>query len=170
MKRIDADLSAAFGRGAPPEPPPRKHLPRSVRQANNLWRSFTRWYGARFADQFGKQPDAEWIEVFDDTTDDQVERALRACRAKHVIHPPTLPMFEQLLREAKQAPRAKRGPSTLDRLTDAVLRQPMTEAQRRARWTYLQGLDGTIDGIVVPPGDGAPEIRIHASDLPEVRP
>lgn len=133
-------------------------------RAKRVWQRFMEWYGARFADQYGEIPSADWCQAIDEATNDEVKLALSKSRMQYLQYPPTLPQFEQLLKPA----RVLTGPSMADRLCHFAMRQlgaSLTPTQIREPWTYLGSPNEGITGVVIPADGDAPSHRVMVADM-----
>ena len=65
------------------------------RRAKQVWRRMTQIYGARFQEQFGKEPSNAWADAIEDMPDEKLSFGLRKITREHPIHPPPLGAFVQ---------------------------------------------------------------------------
>jgi len=161
-----------------PDAPSYRISPRSKR----VWGRLSDWYGDALS-QYGPFPPQDWCEVIDELPNAAAERAaLSEVRQKHLTFPPRFPEFESIVARAGR-PTALTGPSMQERLCDFVLRnRTLSDAQRRAPWTYLYrghpgcagepkdpltkpSLDYAVVGVVIPALGAQPGHRVMAEDL-----
>lgn len=57
-------------------------------------------FGLRWITEFGDKPTAPWVQLLNDFTPDAIRKALELMSDQKLQHPPTLPVFEALLRRA----------------------------------------------------------------------
>ena len=150
---------------------------RNDRRARRVWARMLQWYGDRFSEQYGAEPNESWRSAIARASDDEVGGALTQVRSQYLAFPPTLPQFEAAIR-AQRRPVNEIPIST--RLTEHVMDHfRMTDWQMRS-WSFLQrrtegfeegrGPGIEIVGVVIPadPQDPHkfPAVRFMAVDLP----
>jgi len=122
-------------------------MPSDNRRAKLLWKRFTQTYGARFLEQFGKEPPEVWIEAVENLRDEQIAFGLRKLTREHVQHPPSLGAFQQACNDMPQ-PVVDSGPTLQAQLCAYVTLTRyarLSANQQRGPWTYLhrEGIDPT---------------------------
>jgi hypothetical protein len=141
---------------------------RSNARSNRVWKKLGEWYGSRFGDVYGPEPPDDWRACVDEASNDEVVAVLALIRQRHVTFPPTLPEFQALFREARNARGGNTEPAMHDRLADfAVRRRTLTFSQMR-NWTFLyREQDGAqvTTALVIPADRDRPGYRIAVDDM-----
>lgn len=146
------------------------------RRATRVWKRFATWYGARFLEQFGKEPPEDWRETIDRTDDERLDHALMRIRREYVNHPPTLGQFEAAIPQ-KRIDRG--GPSIPTQLSNyAVKAFSLCAHQLRGPWHYFGPVEEfhhkgrseshpTVAGVVIPECSacGNKSHRVKVEDL-----
>jgi len=65
-----------------------------------FWEAMRARFGKRWLDEFGPAPTPPWIQLLNAHTPTQLRKALELMAQDKLAHPPTLPVFESLLRRA----------------------------------------------------------------------
>jgi hypothetical protein len=141
-------------------------------QVRQVWKRFGGWYGADALERkFGLAPPDDWVESIDKIERSKLEQIMSDVRAKYPTWMPSLPEFEQLVRQANK-PVYHEGPSIEFKLTEFVLRtKTLTRTQLMPfSWSYLyrgnvrtgEGFQTT--GVVIAADGDAPGFRVMAID------
>ena len=111
------------------------------RRAKQVWRRMTQIYGARFQEQFGKEPSNAWADAIEDMPDEKLSFGLRKITREHPIHPPPLGAFVQACNDMPVAQQDDhKGPSIQEIMVAYVsvtLYNRLTDRQFRGPWTFL---------------------------------
>lgn len=113
------------------------------RRADRTWKRLATWYGARFAEQYGATPPADWAEVIDRTDDERLETGLAVVRRAHVNHPPTLGQFEAAI-PAKRTDTGGRASIPSQLSAHALRTFPMCKHQIARPWNYFGPIEEFI--------------------------
>jgi hypothetical protein len=65
-----------------------------------FWEAMRARFGLRWFTEFGDKPTAPWIQLLNGFTPETVRKALELMAEQKLAHPPTLPVFEAILRKA----------------------------------------------------------------------
>lgn len=149
-------------------------MPTETRRAKQLWKRFTQIYGARFLEQFGKEPPEPWVEAVDALRDEQIAFGLSKVTREHVQHPPALGAFQQACMSLP-TPKREGGPTIQEQLCEyaalhthdmALVGEKMTLVDYSLPWTYVyrewrdetqsKGLERCAEciGLVIDLGNG----------------
>lgn len=134
-------------------------------RANRVWQRMVEWYGARVADQFGKEPPVDWCRAIDRSDDTTVQRALSLIKTRYLDHPPTLPQFEAVMRPAEASGVRRAGEAEL--LSAYVMRAygaRLTPRQTRGPWDYSRDKAGELCATVAADGD-SPGVTVSALEM-----
>lgn len=74
------------------------------RIVERFWRSMAERFGRRWLEEYGDTPTRAWADELAPWPADTVKTALAMMGQRAWVHPPTLPQFQQLLRDADRAP------------------------------------------------------------------
>jgi hypothetical protein len=154
-------------------------MPTDNRRAKLLWKRLTQTYGARFLEQFGKEPTDPWIEAVENLRDEQIAFGLRKITREHVQHPPSLGAFQQACNDMPQ-PVVDSGPTVQAQLCAYITLtrfDRLSANQQRGPWTclYREGTDSTQPkhlqriamcvGVVIDPDGKFPGHRVMVEDM-----
>lgn len=92
---------------------PEKHGTSSL-SVERVWKQFGQMFGTRWAEQFGPNPNDEWIGALGDLRPDQIRRALSKIRVAPLPYPgwlPSMPEFLAFARSIHVMPTPKPEPS-----------------------------------------------------------
>jgi hypothetical protein len=138
----------------------------------HTWKRFCGWYGADAIERkFGLQAPDDWRDSIDSVNEKTLESAMTQIRQRFPTWPPSLPEFEQIVRDLRKSA-DNRGPTTLELLTDYVLRtKSLSKNQASSPWTYIgtgnarTGEGFAITGVVIPADGSNPGYRVMVADM-----
>lgn len=131
---------------------------RAGMQARQTWKRFCAWYGADAVERkYGLQPPEDWCDCLDDLGESTLAKAMAQVREKFPTWMPSLPEFEQIIRDLRRAASAFDQPTLQEQLKEFVLRtRQLSGNQLRMPWTFVgcgnprNGEGFSVTGVVVP--------------------
>lgn len=142
-------------------------------QSRQTWKRFCAWYGADAVERkFGVQPPEDWCDCIEDLDEIALAKAMAQVREKFPTWMPSLPEFEQIIRDLRRAASAGDAPTLQEQLTTFVLRtKSLTSKQVREPWTFLglgnarSGEAFAVTGVVIPPDGERCGYRVMVDDM-----
>lgn len=142
-------------------------------QARQTWKRFCSWYGADSVERkYGLQPPEDWCDCIEDLGEATLAKAMAQVREKFPTWMPSLPEFEQIVRELRKAAAAVEEPTTQEQLMSFVMRtKSLTQNQLHMPWTYVgvgnarNGEGFFVTGVVVPADGQHRGYRVTVDDM-----
>lgn len=142
-------------------------------QTRQTWKRFCSWYGADSVERkYGLQAPEDWESCIEELGDVTLAKAIAQVREKFPTWMPSLPEFEQIVRDLRRAAASADEPTIQEQLKTFVLRtRSLTGNQFRMPWTFIgagnarTGEGFAVTGVVVPSDGEYPGHRVTVEDM-----